>query len=139
MSIKIRYTNKTLVKPSSNTVFFSNEKFNINSLKKYLSKYEFSYISDLLKSSDLKKRLLVFEVNSKKKIILISIKNNLKTSDIENLGAEFYNLVNHGKNCDYNIASDSVVGNYENFIGYFLHGTKLKSYEFKNSKQKSSL
>ena len=71
MSIKIRYTNKTLVKPSSNTVFFSNEKFNINSLKKYLSKYEFSYISDLLKSSDLKKRLLVFEVNSKKKIILI--------------------------------------------------------------------
>ena len=136
MSIKIRYTNKTLVKPSSNTVFFSNEKFNINNLKKYLSKYEFSYISDLLKSSDLKKRLLVFEVNSKKKIILISIKNNLKTSDIENLGAEFYNLVNHGKNCDYNIASDSVVGNYENFIGYFLHGTKLKSYEFKKYKTK---
>ena len=67
MSVKIRYINKPLVKPSFNTVLFSNEKFNIKSLKKYLSKYEFSYISDLLKSSDLKKRLLVFEVNSKKK------------------------------------------------------------------------
>ena len=33
----------------------------------------------LLKTSDLKKNIFVFEVNSKKKIILISIKKNLKT------------------------------------------------------------
>ena len=128
MSVKIKYTNKTFSKSSSNIVLFSNEKFNINNLKKNLSKHEFSYISDLLKSSDHKKKLLVFELNSKKKIILISIKNNLKTSDIENLGAEFYGRVNNGKNCDYHIISDSVVGKYENFIGYFLHGAKLRSY-----------
>ena len=73
----------------------------------------------------LKKTYLVFELNSKKKIILISIKNNLKTSDIENLGAEFYGRVNYGKNCDYFIISDSVVGKHENFR-LFLHGTKLK-------------
>ena len=131
MSVKINYLKKTFSKSSTNLILFSNDKFSTNFIKKDLSNSEFSYINDLLKTADIKKNLFVFEVNSKKKIILISINNNLKTSDIENLGAEFYNLVNHGKNCDYNLVSDSVVGNYENFIGYFLHGTKLKSYEFK--------
>ena len=38
----------------------------ISSLKKYLSNFEYSYINDLLKTSDLK-NLFVFELNSKKK------------------------------------------------------------------------
>ena len=38
---------------------------------------------NLLKNSDLKKNLLVFELSSKKKVVLISIKSNLKISDIE--------------------------------------------------------
>ena len=67
MSIKINYSNKTDSKPSANLDLFSNEKFNINGLKKYHSKSEFSYINDLLKTSDLKKNLFVFEVNSKKR------------------------------------------------------------------------
>ena len=57
---------------------FTDEKFNISPLRKFLSNLEFSYIYDLLKTSDLKKKLLVFEISSKKKIILISIKKNLK-------------------------------------------------------------
>ena len=36
-------------------------------LKKHISHEEFSYISYLLKNSDLKKNLLFFEINSKKK------------------------------------------------------------------------
>ena len=70
-----------------------------------------------------------------KKIIIISIKNDLKSSDIENLGAEFYGKVNYGKN-RVHLNSDSVVGKNENFIGHFLHGFKLKSYEFKKYKTK---
>ena len=46
MSIKINYLNKTDSKPSAHLVLFSNEKFNINGLKKYLSNSEFSYIND---------------------------------------------------------------------------------------------
>ena len=88
MSIKIIYSKKLNKKSSSNLVLFASEKFNINSLKKHLSNSEFSYINDLLKTSDLKKNMFVFEVNSKKKIILISIKKDLKNFDIENLGAE---------------------------------------------------
>ena len=136
MTTKINYLNKVSSKSSANLVLFADDKFNINSLKKQLSNLEFSYINDLLKNSDLKKNLLIFEINSKKKIILISIKEDLKSFDIENLGSEFYGRVNHGKNSEYFINTDTVVGNYKNFIGHFLHGLKLKSYEFNKYKTK---
>ena len=134
MSIKINYIQKKGTKFASNLVLFSNEKFNINSLKRYLSNSEFSYINDLLKTSDLKKNLYVFKLSSKKKIVLVSIKNNLKNSEIENLGSEFFEKINYGKNSEYFIISDSISGKHNDFLGYFLHGLKLKSYEFKKYK-----
>jgi len=136
MSIKLNYLKKTSNKLSSNLVLFCDEKYSVNGFKKYLSNDEFSYISDLSKTIDLKKNLFVFDVNSKKKIILISIKKNIKIFDVENLGAEFYKKINYGKNSEYFIISDSVVNKIDNFLGYFLHGLKLKSYEFKKYKTK---
>ena len=136
MSIKISYSKKTIKKLSTNTVLFANDKFNLSSLKRYISPNEFSYINDLLKTSDLKKNIFVYEVNSKKKIVLISIKNSLKKHDIENLGAEFYGRINYGKNSEYIINSDSIVGKHNDFLGYFLHGLKLRSYEFNKYKTK---
>ena len=136
MSIKIDYKSGVSKKPSSNLVLFTNEKFNISNLKKHVSSSEFSYINDLLKTSDLKKDLLVFDVSSKKKIVLISIKNNLKIFEIENLGAKFYVQVNYGKNCEYFINTDSISSKQKNLIGYFLHGLKLKSYQFLKYKTK---
>ena len=88
------------------------------------------------KNSDLTKNLFIFELSSKRVIVLVSIKKNLKNSQIENLGAEFYGRINYGKNSDYFILSDSIVGKYDNFLGHFLHGLKLKSYEFKKYKSK---
>ena len=67
MSIKINYIKNTQGKSSANLVLFTNEKFSIIGLKKYLSDSEFSYINDLLKTNDLKKNLFVFELSSKKK------------------------------------------------------------------------
>ncbi len=136
MTIKIKYSKKISNKNNKNIVLFSNDKFDINELKKYLSNSEFSYIRDLLKTSDLKKNLFVFEVNSKKKIVLISIKKNLKISEFENLGAEFYIRINQGKNSEFFIFSDTANEKNKDFIGHFLHGIKLKSYEFKKYKTK---
>ena len=136
MSVKINYLKNTVKNFSSNIVLFSNEKFSLKSLKKYLSNTEFLYIDDLLKSEDLKKNLLVFELSSKKKVVLISIKNNLKTSDVENLGAELFGRINYGKNSEYCVISDSIESKIDNFLGHFLHGLKLKSYEFKKYKSK---
>jgi len=136
MSIKINYKNNNFKKTLSNLVLFTDERFNITNLKKYISSSEFSYLSDLLKTCDLKKNLLVFTTSSKKKIILISIKKKLENSDVENLGAEFYSYINYGNKAEFVINSDSDKSNIEDFIGYFLHGLKLKSYEFNIYKSK---
>ena len=136
MAIKINYLKKTNIKASSNIVVFVDDKFNILNLKKYISSKEIIYIKDLLRASDIKKNMFVFEVNSKRKIIVISIKNDLKSSQIESLGAEFYGRINYGKNSEYFINSDTVLGKNDNFIGYFLHGLKLKSYKFNKYKTK---
>ena len=138
MSITINFKNNNTKKNSANLVLFTDEKFNVGSLKKYMSGSEFSYISDLLKNSDLSKNLLVFELSSKKKIIIISIKKNLKNSDVENLGAELYGRINYGKNSEYFLNTDSVSNKGANLISHFLHGLKLKSYEFNKYKTKKN-
>ena len=136
MPIQINYKDNSSKKTTTNLVLFTDEKFNISNLKKFISNSEFSYINDLSKTIDLKKNLYVFEVNSKKKIIIVSVKNNLEASDIENLGAEFYECVNKEKKVDYYVNVDTISSKYVNFIGYFLHGLKLKSYEFNLYKSK---
>jgi leucyl aminopeptidase len=138
MSIQINYKNSNSQKVIANLILFTDENFNISSLKKYFSNEEFSYIYDLLKTSDLKKNLLFFEINSKKTIFLVSIKKNLKTSDIEGLGAKFHGFINYDKKSDYFLNSDSINSKVENFVGYFLHGLKLRSYEFNIYKSKKN-
>ena len=97
---------------------------------------EYNYISDLLKTNDLKKNLLTFEISSKKKIVLIPLKNSLKSYEVENLGAELYGRISNEKNTEFNILSQSITIKLDNFLGHFLHGLKLKSYKFKKYKTK---
>ena len=74
MAIEINYKNSFFKKNSSYFVFFVDEKFNISLVKKHISNSEYSFIYDLLKTSDLMKEILSFDINSKKKIILVSLK-----------------------------------------------------------------
>ena len=101
MTVQINYKNRGLKNPSANLVLFVEENFNISSLKKYISSVEFSYINGLLKTKDLKKDILFFEINSKKKIFLVSIKKDIKISEIENLGAKFHSYINYDKKKEY--------------------------------------
>ncbi len=136
MSVQVNYTNGSTKKNSSNLVFFVDEKFNVSNLKKYVSNSEHSYISDLLKNRDSKKKILDFDLNSKRKIILVSLKKDPKTFDIENLGAKFYDQYQDLKQKEFQIVSDSILSNFKNLVGYFLHGLKLKSYIFEKYKTK---
>ena len=138
MSIQINYKNSNSQKLPANLVLFTNENFNITGLKKHFLNEEYAYISDLLKTSDLKKNLLFFEINSKKIIFLVSIKKDLKNSDVENLGAKFHSYIDYDKKNDYFVNSDTINSKIENFLGYFLHGLKLKSYEFNIYKSKKN-
>ena len=67
MTVKINYKNISFKKISHNLVLFTDDKFSLSPLKRYISKLEYFYVNDLLKTSDLKKNLLIFELNSKKK------------------------------------------------------------------------
>ena len=80
MSVKINYSTKINKTLSNNSVMFVDEKFSLKNIQKFISKDEFSYINDLLKISDLKKNN-IFEISSKKKIILISIKKDFTISN----------------------------------------------------------
>ena len=93
MTVKINYSGKISNLSTTSTILFCDEKFNIKTLKKNLNSTEFNYIEDLLKDRDLKKKLFIFNINSKKRIVLISIKNDILTSEIESLGAEFFSQV----------------------------------------------
>jgi leucyl aminopeptidase len=136
MTIKINNKNSFLKTSPANLVLFVDKKFNISSLKKHISNAEFLYISDLLKNNNKKKDLLFFEINSKKVIYLISVREDLKTSEIENLGAKFHGYINYEKKIDYFLNSDTINSKVENFLGHFIHGLKLKSYEFNIYKSK---
>ena len=71
MSIKKLTIPKNLNNKTANLVLFSNEKFNTNALKKFISDSEISYVNDLLKTSDLKKfENFVYELSSKRKYSL---------------------------------------------------------------------
>ena len=78
---------------SNNQVLFVEENYNIKTIKKHVSSDELSYIKEILKNNDLKKKILSLDLNSKKRLILISVKKKLEISDVENLGADFYNYV----------------------------------------------
>ena len=130
MSVQIIYKNSTSKKNISNAIFFVDEKFNISNLKKHILGSEYSYLNDLLKTKDFKKKILDFDINSKKKIILVSLKKNLKNSDLENLGAKFYDLFKNSKSIEYELNSDAISNKFKNIVGYFLHGLRLKSYTF---------
>ena len=137
MTVQINYKNGGLENIKGNHVLFVGEKFNTKPLKKHISDTEFSFVNDLLKTADLKKNILNFDFNSKKKIILVNIKDKSNSSDVENLGAELYDFIKVNKITNLAINSNSLKAKPgKNFIGRFLHGLKLKSYEFDKYKTK---
>ncbi len=138
MSVTINYKKNLIKKSSSNLILFCDENFNISGLKKHFSGNEYSFIADLMKTKDLEKKILSFDISSKRKIILISLKKNIKNSDLENLGGKFYDLFKDLKQNDYILDSDSVSNKFKNFVAYFLHGLRLKSYKFEKYKTKKN-
>ena len=142
MSIQINYKAGPSKKKSSNLVLFVDENFNITGLKKLISNEEYSFIGDLLAINDKKKKIIAFDVNSRRRIILISIKKKITTSEVEALGAKFYDIFKDIKQNHFDINSETAKNTLQNFVGYFLHGLRLKSYifdKYKSKKEKTNL
>ena len=140
MSIKISVRNSLSAKSVQNHVFFTNQDFKIINLNKLpISKFS-NFINKSVDSSNLlNKNILSFNVNASQKIILIKIKNNQSSFDIEKLGAEFYiylklNLFLRTTFYEQNIRS--ALSKNEYFFDQFIQGLQLKSYEFNKYKSK---
>ena len=130
MNVQINYNNSLSKKKHTNKLFFVDESLNIQPLKKFILSREYSYVSDLLKNANNKKKISLFEFSSSQSITLIKIKKNIKNYEIENLGGDFFNFIIGFNNKNITINSDAISLKLKNLIGYFLHGFKLKSYKF---------
>ena len=138
MSVNIYYKKKPLKNNSSNLIFFVDEKYSVLSLKKILSKNEYSFVSDLIKSRNQKKKIITLDISSKKKVILVSLEKDSKPSDIENLGAKLFEMSLDFKNNQYLIFTETLLSKKSTFAGHFVHGFKLKSYKFDKYKSKKN-
>ena len=131
MSLLLNYKNVVSNKNGANIIYLVDEKFNISNLKKFISNSHYSFLTDLLKTSDIKREILNFEINSKKTIILVSLKKVLSKSGAEKLGAKLYSYIKQKIKSEYLIDTNPMQLKYRDLLGHFLHGIKLKSYKFK--------
>ena len=138
MTVLINYKKKPSSNKFANLIFFVDEKFNLQHIKKFIPITDYLYVSDLLKTFDLKKKIIFFDVHSKRKIILISLKNKIISSDIEKIGANFFTSIKNLKQNEFQINTDHIPIKFNECVGYFLHGIKLKSYSFQKYKTKKN-
>ncbi len=138
MSVQVFYKNKAKLSSPGVIALFGNDKFQIKNLKSSFSKSEALYIEKILKNkNNTKENIISFNINEKTTVILISIKKKLKGSDVEALGAQLFNFVKKDKIKNLSIYSENIdIKPGKDFIGRFMHGLKLKSYEFNIYKSK---
>jgi leucyl aminopeptidase len=130
MIININYNKAINNKLITNYALFSREKYNVSNLKSYFSNLEISSIKEIIKNLNLKKNIISFNLNSKKKIFLIDIKKNINSYEVESLGAEFCEFIKDLSIKNLFINTQTLEKENNNFISHFLHGLKLRSYEF---------
>ena len=141
MIIKDNFLKLTNISKLSGCIaFFTNEKSEINHLKKYLSSLDHKNLNVLLKNKNKKKDLLSFDLNPNQKIILISSKKNQKPNETEKNGAKLTDFLNSEGVETIHIISDTITINLKyDAIYEFLHGMRLKSYSFDKYKSKKKI
>ena len=132
MSVQVFYKNKAKLSSPGVIALFGNEKFQIKNLKSSFSKSEALYIEKILKNKNYtKENIISFNINEKTTVILISIKKNLKGSDVEALGAQLFNFVKKDKIKNLSIYSENIdIKPGKDFIGRFRLFLKLHLYIF---------
>ena len=112
MTVQVLYKNKAKLTSTGVITLFTEEKFEIKNLGRFLPKNSALYADKILKNKkNTKENIISFNINENTTLILVSLKKDLKSSDVENLGAEFYKKINYGKNSEYFIISDSSIHN----------------------------
>ena len=140
MSIKISLKSNINYKETRNLVLFCDENFKINNFDKLPIKQNSNEIRKTINMHlSNKKDILLFNINSTQRLILLKIKDKFSSLDIEKKGAEFFNFIKSNLILNINFF-DQNFKNYHkknaNFFYDFIQGIQLKSYEFNKYKTK---
>ena len=91
MTVQVFYKNKTNSKSSTVFALFTDENFKIQNISAYFSKKEVSFIEKIIRNNKIsKKTISSFNLNENSSVILIPLKKNLTSSEVEQIGADFY-------------------------------------------------
>ena len=128
MTLKINYLSKKPDLKGQNLAFFNTKGVNFNKYENLLKKGSLNEILRKAQKEGNKKNLVKsYDINVNQKLIIITIKDDQKSNDIENIGSSFYDHIK--ANNIYNITViEPEISNVD--IHDFLHGAKLKSYNF---------
>ena len=140
MSVQVVYKNKVKSTISGHVVIFIDDKFNYEVPKSLINNDENIYLKKILKNYNSEyNKLFTINISEKKSAILIHVKKNVKECDVENLGASFYDFVSKASISKIFISNNIInEKNTSDFLSYFTHGFKLKSYKFETYKVKKN-
>ena len=133
MSLKINYLSKIKKNSSINQALFINNYFDLTAIKKFFNNKEFDYIKKIINKKNLKNKIITFDLDYKKSLILIKRDDDLSA---ENLGAEFYDFIKENNFKEVVLTVENTNYQTKDFIHHFLHGINLKSYRFNLYKSK---
>ena len=133
MSIKINYLKKYKVNNVKNIAFFLKKESKSIELSKITGKHLTINSLVKLKNDKMLKKNSIISINSNlgQKIIIIWVGDNLKSHEIEKLGAKFFDFLKNNLIYDVTVYGPSLAcGKKSQKIEEFIHGIKLKSYSF---------
>ena len=139
MTVQVFYKNKINSKSSNVFALFTDENFKIQKIGAYFSKKEVSFIKKIIRNNKIsKKTISSFNLNENSSVILIPLKKNLTSSEVEQIGADFYKFIKLNLFTEVTFDTKNIPTNQKRFniLEEFLHGINLKSYEFNFYKSK---
>ena len=140
MSIKVSLKKNIVENKIKNYVLFSDEKLNILGLSKTsLSKNSHIINKIIANNAPKEKNCFSFNLNPNQKVIVVKLKNSSTSIEIEKLGAEFYNYIKENQITNSTLLENNLkelLKTSKYFIDQFIHGAKLKSYDFDKYKSK---
>ena len=139
MTVQVFYKNKINSKSSNVFALFTDENFKIQKIGAYFSKKEVSFIEKIIRNNKIsKKKISSFNLDENSSVILIPLKKNLTSSEVEQAGADFYKFIKLNLFTEVTFDTKNIPTNQKRFniLEEFLHGINLKSYEFNFYKSK---
>jgi leucyl aminopeptidase len=141
MSVNIKFKKNFTIKVS-NLSFFIKKDDDLKFLSKYLSIKNDDVIFKEIKNFFYNKdQNIILLTTNNKKIVFIKISNNLSILNIEKLGSEYLDFLKKYNLFNNNFFSSNIAKNFKDqsdFVNYFLHSIKVKSYIFDKYKSKKN-